>query len=221
MRSLGASGIWELFIPGIEPGAHYKFELRRSDGGLQQRADPFALATELPPRTASVVSPPGTSGATPTGSRDARRRRPSPSRVDLRGAPRLVAAAGRATVELGEPQLGAYVTELGFTHVELMPVMEHPFAGSWGYQVTGFFAPTPRFGSPDEFRAMVDALHGQGIGVILDWVPAHFPRDEWALARFDGTRALRARRPAPRLAPRLGDADLQPRPHRGRELPAC
>jgi 1,4-alpha-glucan branching enzyme len=93
---------------------------------------------------------------------------------------------GLSYLELAE-QLGTYVKEMGFTHVELMPVMEHPFAGSWGYQVTGFFAPTSRFGSPDEFRAFVDSLHRQGIGVILDWVPAHFPRDDWALARFDGT----------------------------------
>ena len=84
-------------------------------------------------------------------------------------------------------ELAAYVTDLGFTHVELMPVMEHPFAGSWGYQVTGYFAPTARFGSPDDFKQFVDHLHGKGIGVILDWVPAHFPRDDWALARFDGT----------------------------------
>ena len=88
--------------------------------------------------------------------------------------------------ELAE-QLGGYVRDLGFTHVELMPIMEHPFGGSWGYQVTSFFAPTSRFGSPDDFRFFVDSLHQQGIGVILDWVPAHFPRDEWALARFDGT----------------------------------
>jgi len=186
MRSLGPTGIWELFVPGCDEGARYKFELRRQDGGVQQRADPLAFATEVPPATASVVFGPGHEwrddewleqrfGTSPW-------TRPlSIYEVHLGSWRRDLGYR-----ELAE-QLGAYVRELGFTHVELMPVMEHPFAGSWGYQVTGFFAPTARFGSPDDFRAFVDSLHRQGLGVILDWVPAHFPRDEWALARFDGT----------------------------------
>ena len=109
-------------------------------------------------------------------------------------------------------ELAAHVPDLGFTHVELLPVMEHPFTGSWGYQTTGYYAPTSRFGSPDDFRAFVDRLHGAGLGVILDWVPAHFPRDDFALARVRRHRPLRARGSAPRRAPRLGHARLQLRP---------
>ena len=117
-------------------------------------------------------------------------------------------------------ELADYVNEMGFTHVELLPVMAHPFSGSWGYQVTSYFAPTPAFGSPDDLRAFVDRLHQHGIGVILDWVPAHFPRDEWAPRPLRRHGAVRARRPAPRRAPRLGHARLQLRAQRGPQLPA-
>jgi 1,4-alpha-glucan branching enzyme len=186
MRSLGASGIWELFVPGVEEGGHYKFEIRTQAGGVQLRADPVAQATELPPQTASVVHRSRHEWRDEAWleerSRHDQLRRPiSIYEVHLGSWRR-----GLSYVELAE-QLGAYCRDLGFTHVELLPVMEHPFGGSWGYQVTSFFAPTARYGSPDDFRAFVDSLHRQGIGVILDWVPAHFPRDEWALARFDGT----------------------------------
>jgi 1,4-alpha-glucan branching enzyme len=186
MRSLGSSGIWEVFLPGVEDGGRYKFELRFQDGSVHLKADPYALATEHPPLTASVIHT--TRHEWQDGEWVERRSASDPWHGPLSiyevhlGSWRQ----GLDYLELAE-QLGAYVRDLGFTHVELMPIMEHPFGGSWGYQVTSFFAPTARFGSPDEFRAFVDSLHRQGIGVILDWVPAHFPRDEWALARFDGT----------------------------------
>ncbi|HWE80737.1 MAG TPA: 1,4-alpha-glucan branching protein GlgB [Gaiellaceae bacterium] len=186
MRSLDSSGVWELFVPGVEPGTRYKFEVRGRDGRIVLHADPFARQTEIPPLNASVVheSIHGWTDHDWLESRaagDPWKQPMSIYEVHLGSWRR-----GRSYTELAD-ELGSYVRELGFTHVELMPIMEHPFAGSWGYQVTGFFAPTSRFGDPDEFRGFVDSLHRQGIGVILDWVPAHFPRDEWALARFDGT----------------------------------
>ena len=186
MRALGSSGVWELFVPGLAAGALYKFELLTADGSWRQKADPLAKGTQVPPATASVVVE---------------------SAYEWGDAAWLEARTGRDPhngpmsvyeVHLGSwrqgltyrqlaDELTAYVTDTGFTHVELLPVAEHPFGGSWGYQVTGYYAPTSRFGHPDDFRYLVDRLHQAGIGVILDWVPAHFPRDEWALARFDGT----------------------------------
>ena len=186
MRSLGGSGIWELFIPGVEEGAHYKYEVRTQDGYVQLRADPVAQATEVPPQTASVVYRPHHEWQDEGWLEERRSHNQLARPISIYEVHLGSWRQGLSYTELAE-QLGAYVKEMGFTHVELMPVMEHPFAGSWGYQVTGFFAPTSRFGSPDDFRAFVDSLHRQGIGVILDWVPAHFPRDDWALARFDGT----------------------------------
>jgi 1,4-alpha-glucan branching enzyme len=193
MRSLGVSGIWELFVPGVQPGTHYKFEIKAQDGRLLLKADPLAFATEVPPRTASVVH------RSQHEWNDDRWLRRRSSSDPLRGPMSIyevhLGSWRRNPVEGNRPlsyreladELADYVQDLGFTHVELMPVMEHPFAGSWGYQVTGYYAPTSRFGSPDDFRTFVDRLHERDIGVILDWVPAHFPRDEWALARFDGT----------------------------------
>ena len=186
MRSLGASGVWELFIPDVRVGARYKYELVTAQGDLVLRADPYAFATEVPPETASVVTEATHQWADEEwmASRDQRdwlHQTMSTYEVHL-GSWRQ----GLSYRELAE-QLPAYVEEMGFTHVELMPVAEHPFGGSWGYQVTGYYAPTSRFGTPDDFRALVEAFHVRGIGVIVDWVPAHFPRDEWALARFDGT----------------------------------
>ena len=193
MRALGSAGIWELFVPGVGDGARYKYEVRTHDGSLLLKADPVAFAAELPPATASVVH---RSRHEWHDEAWLERRRIEPAldrpisiyEVHL-GSWRRNSLEGNRSLtylELAD-ELGAYVVDLGFTHVELMPVMEHPFAGSWGYQVTGFYSPTSRFGSPDDLRAFVDRLHGHGLGVILDWVPAHFPRDAFALARFDGT----------------------------------
>ncbi|TRW44166.1 1,4-alpha-glucan branching protein GlgB [Georgenia yuyongxinii] len=186
MRSLGASGIWEIFVPGAEEGARYKYEIQYQDGSWHQKADPMARATEVPPATASVVE-----RSTHTWSDDAwleRRRRVNPHTGPMSVYEVHLGSwrPGLGYRELAE-ELVAHVTNLGFTHVELLPVAEHPFGGSWGYQVTSYYAPTSRFGSPDDFRYLVDRLHAAGVGVLLDWVPAHFPKDAWALARFDGT----------------------------------
>ncbi len=193
MRSLGSSGLWELFIPGAEEAARYKFELRTREGRLRLKADPLAFRTERPPANASVVF----ESRHEWGDEDwvARRRASEPLRGPVSiyevhiGSWRLnpVEANRPLTYLEAADELAEYATYMGFTHVELLPVMEHPYAPSWGYQVTGFYAPTARFGQPDDFRAFVDRLHRAGVGVILDWVPAHFPRDDWALARFDGT----------------------------------
>jgi 1,4-alpha-glucan branching enzyme len=191
MRSLGAAGIWELFVPDVAPGTRYKFEIRTRAGRLRLKADPFAFRTELPPKNASVVfeSTYEWQDADWRAARESLLAGPvSIYEVHL-GSWRLNPLEGNRPLtyaELGE-ELAEYVSTLGFTHIELMPVMEHPYAPSWGYQVTGYFAPTARFGPPDELRAFVDRMHAAGIGVILDWVPAHFPKDDWALARFDGT----------------------------------
>jgi 1,4-alpha-glucan branching enzyme len=185
MRSLGSTGVWELFVPGVGPGTRYKFEITGSDGERRLKADPMARATEAPPSTASVV----TESAYEWGDEEWMRRR---AETDPHQGPMSTYEvhlaswrAGLSYRELAE-QLVDYVVETGFTHVELMPVMEHPYGPSWGYQVTGYYAPSARFGSPDDFRYLVDRLHQAGIGVILDWVPAHFPKDAFALARFDG-----------------------------------
>ncbi|OXS32590.1 1,4-alpha-glucan branching enzyme [Streptomyces sp. XY006] len=185
MRSLGSSGVWELFLPDVGEGELYKFEITRPDGSKTMRADPMARRTEVPPATSSVI----------TSSRyeweDAEwlaRRAEAPAHESPFSVYEVHLPSWRPGLtyrQLAE-QLPGYVKNLGFTHVELMPVAEHPFGGSWGYQVTGFYAPTARLGTPDDFRYLVDKLHQAGIGVIMDWVPAHFPRDDWALAEFDG-----------------------------------
>ncbi|EWM16201.1 1,4-alpha-glucan branching protein GlgB [Kutzneria sp. 744] len=186
MRSLGGTGVWEVFLPEVPVGSRYKFRLLGKDGSWHEKADPLAFATELPPATASVVYESDytwddEAWLTEREASDWSKRPISAYEVHL-GSWRQ----GLNYRELAE-QLGDYVLETGFTHVELLPVAGHPFAGSWGYQVTSYYAPTPRFGSPDEFRYFVDHLHQRGIGVIVDWVPAHFPKDDWALARFDGS----------------------------------
>jgi 1,4-alpha-glucan branching enzyme len=184
MRSMGPTGVWELFVPGLTAGT-YKFELLGQNGEWVRRADPMARFTEVPPATASVIGS---------------------SSYEWADAAWLAARAANDPhngplsvyeVHLGSwrPGLGyreaadhliEYVGELGYTHVEFLPLAEHPFGGSWGYQVTGYYAPTSRFGHPDDLRYLIDRLHQAGIGVIMDWVPGHFPKDEWALGRFDG-----------------------------------
>ncbi|MFJ2265096.1 1,4-alpha-glucan branching enzyme [Streptomyces sp. NPDC087849] len=185
MRSLGSSGVWELFLPAIGEGTLYKFDICRPDGSHTTRADPMARHTEVPPATASIVTAPH---------HEWRDQEWMAHRGDVpvHEAPFSVYEVHLPSWRPGltyrqlASQLPAYVKDLGFTHVEMMPVSEHPFGGSWGYQVTGFYAPTSRLGTPDDFRFLVDALHRAGIGVLVDWVPAHFPRDDWALAEFDG-----------------------------------
>jgi 1,4-alpha-glucan branching enzyme len=193
MRSLGASGIWEIFLPGVGRGARYKYEILAQDGEIRLKADPVAFEAEVPPRTASVVSEARHewTDAKWLARRAATRLLDEPMsiyEVHL-GSWRLNPLEGNRSLSYLElaDELSAYVLDMGFTHIELLPVMAHPFTGSWGYQVTGYFAPTPRYGAPDDFRVFVDRLHANGVGVILDWVPAHFPRDDFALARFDGT----------------------------------
>lgn len=182
----GSSGIWEIFIPEVGAGTKYKFAICGAFGQWVDHADPLARETEIPPLTASVVNESNYAWSDHDWMRNRCDFQPWKSPVSVYevhlGSWRL----GLTYRQMAE-QLVQYVTANGFTHVEFLPVTEHPYGPSWGYQVTSFFAPTSRFGTPDDFRFLVDSLHQAGIGVILDWVPAHFPKDEWALARFDGT----------------------------------
>jgi 1,4-alpha-glucan branching enzyme len=195
MRSLGPSGVWELFVPGLQEGEVYKFEIRDQRGHVRLKTDPYGTYFEGPPNNAAIVCQPEKFQWTDGEYLERRRhhaRHPDRAisiyEVHLGSWKRMPEDADRPLSyrELAR-QLGDYVCEMGFTHIEILPVAEHPFDGSWGYQVTGFFAPTHRFGSPEDFAWFVDHLHSRGIGVILDWVPAHFPRDSFALAEFDGT----------------------------------
>ncbi|MGH3993713.1 MAG: 1,4-alpha-glucan branching enzyme, partial [Pseudonocardiaceae bacterium] len=186
MRSLGSSGVWEVFLPGVGAGTRYKFRLLGPDGRWHEKADPMARTTEVPPNTASVVAAP-----TAYEWNDADwlvRREKARWIAEPMSVYEVHLGSWRQGLGYREiaDQLVEYLRTTGFTHVELLPVAEHPFGGSWGYQVTSYYAPTARYGSPDDFRYFVDTLHAAGIGVLVDWVPAHFPRDEWALARFDG-----------------------------------
>jgi len=193
MGHLGSSGVWELFVPGLKAETLYKFEIRHRDSGrLMVKADPYARAAELRPGTASRVAAPSCHSWTDAGWLQAR------AAWDWQHAPlsiyevhagswmRHADGSYYSYRELQE-RLLPYVLEMGYTHLEFMPLTEHPLDESWGYQTTGYFAPTARFGGPDELRALVDACHGAGIGVILDWVPGHFPQDSFALAHFDGS----------------------------------
>jgi len=189
-----SSGIWAGFIPGVKPGALYKYYIEsRNNGYTVQKSDPFAVHCETPPRTASVVW----DLSYEWGDSDWMQSRARANALDAPwsvyevhlGSWRRVPEEHNRSLNYRElaHALGNHVLEMGFTHVELMPVMEHPFYGSWGYQVTGYFAPSSRYGTPQDFMYLVDHLHQLGIGVILDWVPSHFPTDEHGLAYFDGT----------------------------------
>lgn len=193
MRRRLTIGIWEVFIPGVGPGACYKFEIIGADGALRPlKADPFAFQSEMRPKTASVVADPAPFPWTDadyldkrTG-RDWRREAVSIYEVHLGSWRRRADGSFMSYDQLAE-QLIPYVSDMGFTHIEMLPITEHPYDPSWGYQPTGLYSPTARFGDPAGFARFVDAAHAAGIGVILDWVPAHFPTDEHGLARFDGT----------------------------------
>jgi 1,4-alpha-glucan branching enzyme len=193
MRRRAASGLWEIFVPGLGAGAIYKFEIVAADGGLLPlKSDPFGFAAELRPKTASVVArtesfPWSDSGyMAKRGAQEPRRAPIAIYEVHPGSWRRRDDGAFLSYDELAE-SLIPYVRDMGFTHIELLPVTEHPFDPSWGYQPTGLFAPTARFGEPAAFARFVDRAHAAGLGVILDWVPAHFPTDEHGLARFDGT----------------------------------
>ena len=192
MRRLGESGIWELFLPAAAEGDKYKFHVTQCDGRVVDKTDPYGVYAEVRPNNASVLYPLKRYKWKDRRWMTARRK------YDFRTAPMNIYEVHLGSwkraegdrfltyTELAE-QLIRFVKEMGYTHIEMLPVEEHPFDGSWGYQVTGYYAPTSRYGSPDEFKQFVDACHQNGISVILDWVPAHFPKDDFALARFDGT----------------------------------
>lgn len=186
MRNMGSSGVWELFIPEVASGTKYKYEILTKDGNWVSKIDPLGKYFEHPPLTASIVHE-STHRWSDQAWLEAR------TTKDPLKSPMSVYEMHLGSWRPGldyrsmADELIDYLKKLSFTHVEFMPVAEHPFGGSWGYQVTGYFAPTSRFGDPDDFRYLVDRLHQAGIGVIVDWVPAHFPKDEWALAKFDGT----------------------------------
>jgi 1,4-alpha-glucan branching enzyme len=186
MRSLGASGVWEIFVPGVQVGSRYRYHVLGSDDTWREKSDPLAFETEVPPLNASVVT-----DSTHEWGDDAWLAERAAGGWHERPVSVYEVHAGswRQGLSYREmaDELVDYVVAAGFTHIEFMPLAEHPFGGSWGYQVTSYYAPTSRFGSPDDLRYLIDRAHQAGIGVIVDWVPAHFPKDEWALARFDGT----------------------------------
>jgi 1,4-alpha-glucan branching enzyme len=195
MRLRGETGVWELFVPGLAPGELYKYDVRTHLGGLSLvKADPYGFAMELRPKSASIVWDPGRYRWKDAAWMAARAKRQAYDRplaiyeVHPGSWKRVGAEENRWLTwrELAS-ELVPYVKRMGFTHIELLPVTEHPYDGSWGYQPVGYFAPTSRFGTPDDFRAFVDAAHAAGLGVVLDWVPAHFPKDAHGLAFFDGT----------------------------------
>src|SRR5258706_6213976 len=192
MRSLGPSGVWEIFVPGVGEGAHYKYEVRSLQGNIGLKTDPYGFFFETPPKNAAIVwntqkfSWKDEKWLGQRKQRDVLRSPLSIYEVHPGSWRKNSKGDSLSYREMAAP-LVQYMKQMGFTHVEFMPVSEHAFYPSWGYQVTGFYAPTSRYGTPDDFQFLVDTLHEAGIGVIIDWVPAHFPRDDWALAGFDGT----------------------------------
>jgi 1,4-alpha-glucan branching enzyme len=192
MRSLGASGVWEIFIPGVGEGTHYKFEVKNLHGQLVLKTDPYGFFFETPPKTASIVwntsKFPWTDGQWMQRRRDRNLLRSAMSIYEVHPGSWRKKSMGESFTyrEMAGPLI-SYMQQMGFTHVQFLPVAEHAFYPSWGYQVTGFYASTSRYGTPTDFQFLVNALHQAGIGVLIDWVPAHFPRDDWALSHFDGT----------------------------------
>ena len=227
MRKHIPSGVWELFVPELDAGAIYKYRVRGEHGETGDRSDPVGFAAELPPRTASVVT-----------NLDAYEWQDSAWMDRRRSEDQLHAPISVYEVHLGSWQHGDegpagwlnyrelahrlvdYCKQQNYTHIELLPISEHPFTGSWGYQTVGYFAATSRYGTPEDFMYFVDYCHQHGLGVIIDWVPAHFPRDGHGLRRFDGSALYEHCRSAARRAPRLGHDDLQLRQNRGAQLPA-
>ena len=223
MRKLLSAGVWEFFLPGIKQGAHYKFEIRTQTGAVLLKSDPFAFFNQHGKSTASLVYDLERYTWSDAEWMEARQKKNWPQspisiyEVHLGSWRRKEGNRQLTYLELADTLL-PYVLEMGYTHIELLPVAEHPFEGSWGYQVTNYYAPTSRFGPPDDFRHFIDKCHQAGIGVIMDWVPAHFPKDAHALAEFDGTASLRAHGSSPGRAPGLGHAHFQLWPQRGAQF---
>jgi 1,4-alpha-glucan branching enzyme len=185
MRRLDDTGVWEIFVPALQPGVVYKFEILTEAGEWVTRADPMARYTEVPPATGSRVAHSTYEWTDSSWLEERAAKDPHNSPMSVYEMHVGSWRPGLDYRSLADELIG-YLEETGFTHVEFMPLAEHPFGGSWGYQVTGYYAATSRFGHPDDLKYLIDRLHGAGIGVIMDWVPGHFPKDEWALARFDG-----------------------------------
>lgn len=192
MRVLGQSGVWELFAPGCGVGSHYKFQILTRDGRVLEKTDPFGFFFEIAPKTASIVwenqnyAWGDENWLQQRAGQDPRRQPMSIYELHL-GSWRKKSKGESFSYRRLAGKLVDYLRRMGFTHVEFMPVAEHAYYPSWGYQVTGFYAPSSRYGTPEKFQILIDTLHDAGIGVIIDWVPAHFPKDDWALAGFDGT----------------------------------
>jgi 1,4-alpha-glucan branching enzyme len=193
MRAIGGSGVWEIFVPGLDSETLYKFEIRTRKGAPFLKADPYAQYAEIPPNTSSIVY---VSKYRFSDSHWMKRRLSRQHFKEALSIYEVHFGSWRRNIEednrpltyreMAEP-LANYVLEMGFTHVEFLPLKEHPYGPSWGYQVSYYYAPSARYGTPDDFRYLIDYLHQKGIGVLMDWVPAHFPKDAWALGRFDGS----------------------------------